>query len=587
MSKKCLLIIVLLLFVILLPTESQAYWGLRNINMNLPDSIYNGLKAADYAFSVSWARTEPEDDDYNWNNLDNVLDFMQDHGGNLILLFQVQSPWATEGESRAPDDIDRRTPLSDEPPERGYSDALYSFVYRVVDRSIYRYRNSQYYRFGPEPQYGWDVTDSTYERDVDDYIRCLRTAYIAAHDAGNDNPRNVYLSHGGFYYNTQLEREWYLLGEENEELQDSLITLLQSRYERHAIRINDWQDLANRVNPRGRGMPPTYWQDAIAGQTEYLDWFDVHYHFKPRFIFDELAAFEHVVEDSGGELRPWLAAEAAMQLAEGSLTDYEERFHAGDMARKWLLGKILGLRPICTPIVGFPPEHFYGLFDNELNEYSASEVYRALKTIERHFDWGVDEPEIIRDDNIIIYRDPNLFGMDMPLWVIDYIWLDALEDGNEDTIWYTPPVPRAERYEVYFDTVLQVDIFGDTLRELSLEGSDSIVVTQEPTIIIWYAWGSGVDENNNHVPTLFYINSVYPNPFNSEFRIDYDLRVRGDVNVNLYSLDGRIVGEYEYGELSPGAHTATIDAAGLPAGVYLLRIGSGEAVYSRKIVHLK
>ena len=322
--------------------SARDYWGLRNIDTRAPDSVYVGFDADYYAFAVSWARSEIEDDQFTWEALDNSLDMSERFGGKVVLVVSCDSRWATGGETRAPDDIDRRTPLADDPPQRGYSESLYDFTYNLVDHIAARDELVvRYLRFVNEPEYNWEV-DQDYEQDVEDYVRCLRTFYIAAHTAADENDLEILVSHGGFYYVHSLARKYYRLGEENEALQDSLIALLQSRYERHATRINDWEDVTNLVEGRG-GMPPNYWTDVMAGQTEWLDWFDVHYHFKPRFIFDELGSFEEVVQDSGGELRPWLAAEAAMQLAEGSLTEYDEYFHAGDMARKWILGMAFGL----------------------------------------------------------------------------------------------------------------------------------------------------------------------------------------------------------------------------------------------------
>jgi len=353
--------LILSIFVYSNSVLAEGYWGLRNINAQLPDSLYQSFGAIKDAFSISWARTERQDDEYTWDMLDNMLDFIQRNNGEGVLLFQMQSGWATGGESRAPNDLDRDTPLGDEVPENGYSELLYDFAYQVAIH-IYEYEGEpevRYFRYGPEPQYEWETTPDTYEQDIEDYVRCLRTFYLAIHAAGEDHYREVLVSHGGFYYISQLEREWFRLGEANEDVQDSLLTLLQSRNERHAFRYRQWEDLVRRMNPRD-GIPPTYWMDVMAGQTDFLDWFDVRYHWKPRFIWDELGAFEHVVQDSGGELKPWLAAEAAMQLAEGSLTEYEERFHAADMARKWVLGMAFGLKGICTPIVGFPPDRFLG-----------------------------------------------------------------------------------------------------------------------------------------------------------------------------------------------------------------------------------
>ena len=70
--------------------------------------------------------------------LDNVLDFIERNNGEGVLLFQVQSGWATNGESRGPDDLDRDMPREDDVPENGYSEVLYDFAYQTVSH-IYEY----------------------------------------------------------------------------------------------------------------------------------------------------------------------------------------------------------------------------------------------------------------------------------------------------------------------------------------------------------------------------------------------------------------------------------------------------------------
>ena len=163
-----------------------------------------------------------------------------------------------------------------------------------------------------------------------------------------------------------MEKIWYDYGEAHPKAQDSLLTLFNSHFERtYPPPVADWEDF-KRMHEDQIGIPPTYWMDVIAGQTEWLDWFDVHYHFKPRYIFDDLHAFEKAVMDSGGTLKPWLSAET---------TTYEERFHAGDMVRKWIFGMSAGLKGICTPVIGQPPERFFGLYSPEDKRYMSADAY--------------------------------------------------------------------------------------------------------------------------------------------------------------------------------------------------------------------
>jgi len=549
---------------------ARDYWGLRNINTRAPDSVYVGFDADFYAFAVSWARTELQDDEFNWQALDNCLNLAERFNGSAVLVASCNNRWATGNETRAPNDINRRVPLNAEPPEHGYSESLYDFAYHLVEHISERENpTARYLRFVNEPQYNWQMSRDN-ERDVEDYVRCLRTFYIAAHAAAEDNDIEILVSHGGFYLNRNLEREYYRLGEEDEDLQDSFLILLESRYERHSTRIETWDDLRQRVGNE-RGMLPIYWTDVIAGQTEWLDWFDIHYHWKPGFIFEELGAWEDVVQDSSGELRPWLAAEAAMQLAQGSLTDYEERFHAGDMARKWVLGMAFGLEGICTPMTGYPPEHFFGLYNSDGQEYLSAQTYRFL----RHLIDPTDDPEDISREMFLAYRFQEESS------IVDVVWVDALFDDVEDEYAYFPQAPE----DFYTATVF--DILGEVIERFEPDQVDTLSVSQEPVVIVWDMREGVVDEDEAVIPSSIQLVSVYPNPFNSEVTVRYDLTERAVVTMKLYSVTGIEVWSAPDKLQNTGQYRVLVDGDGLGSGVYVLALMSSDISVLQKVVLIR
>jgi len=565
------------------------YWGLRNISERLPDEAYRDFDADLYCFGVSWARTETADDQFNWDALNNSLDFAERYQGATVLVVSCDARWATAGQTRAPDDLDRRTPLNSRPPERGYSESLYDFAYNLTVRCAGRDRSIvRWLRFVNEPEYNWAI-GRDYAQDVEDYVRCLRTFYLGAHAAATECDLDVRVSHGGFTLSAALVREYYRLGERDEALQDSLIALLQSRFERHSTRVRTWADVANLAQGRG-GMPPTYWTDVMAGQTAWLDWFDVHYHFKPRFLTDELHAFEAAVRDSGGELRPWLAAEAAMQLAEGGLTEYDERFQAGDMARKWILGFVNGLEGICTPIVGYPPEHFFGLFDSELNEYSSAQVYRHLRRlIDRNLILNVED---LSERDLIDYRfvveDRNDFQWDDQWWGLETIWMNALSDADSSRRWIPMP-ERPEREDPYYDVVV-ASIFQEELARYQVRGDrenlpDSIEIGQEPTLIYWDYFESVEEEPTS--PARFRFLTAYPNPFNAIVNVRFSLAGPTRARLTAFDLTGARIEPLFDGPLPAGAREVIWDARGVPAGVYLIRLETENELRAAKAVLIR
>jgi hypothetical protein len=458
---------------------ASGYWGLRNIEMTLPGATFTELNPQYVAWGFVWDRVERPDNTFSWAGLDQAVDFTAQYGARTVFLLTPASSWASDGEARAPNDLDRAIPISDPVPERGYSEALYDYAYNLIDHAAKRNPDVLgYLRYGNEPQYPdhWITTEQTYRQDVDDYIRCLRTAYLAAHKAAADNNAEIKVSHGGFYYYSQLERSWFEYGEAHPEAQDSLVTLFNSHYERQwPLPISSWNDFSRRIQ-NTTGIPPTYWMDAIAGQTDWLDWFDIHYHFKPRYIFDNMKAFEASVSDSGGTLKPWLAAEAAMQIEAQGETRYEERFHAGDMVRKWIFGMAAGLKGICTPIVGAPPDRFFGLYSDQGDRYMSADAYAFVHSLIQPAAPPID----LSEQGAAAYRFKENS-------IVDVVWFDALFDTETDVVSYTPVVPEEFANRKTGDLKLQVyDILGLHLATLDVDQAPVIVpISQEPRVLIW------------------------------------------------------------------------------------------------------
>jgi len=483
-----------LLFSCFAHLSAEDYWGLRNINVSYSDDVYIGLNPQYVAWGFVWDRLERPDDSFNWTYIDQAVDFTAKHNAKAVLLLTPASSWATDGEPKAPIDLDRRIPLEAEVPERGYSEYLYDYVYKIIDRIAKRNPNVLgYLRYGNEPQYAdhWKISDQTFKRDVEDFIRCLRTVYKAAHKAANDNRASILVSHGGFYYNEQLERIWFEYGEANPDAQDSIIAVFNSRYERQWPKdIKTWNDFTRRMQSR-IAMPPAYWMDVIAGQTEWMDWFDIHYHFKPRYIFDDMMAFEKAVKDSGGTLKPWLAAEAAMQIEEAGNTVYEERFHAGDMVRKWIFGIDAGLKGICTPILGMPPDRFYGLYTEDDKRYLSADAYEFVHSLIH----PADKPERFDSNDVITYRFLENEK------IIDFIWLDAFFDTVTKSVNHKiakPSVPE-DKYNCRV-----FDILGNELHFFGFKEVTELNISQEPMILVWEQ-SNTADERKKYEPAEGYI----------------------------------------------------------------------------------
>ncbi len=85
----------------------------------------------------------------------------------------------------------------------------------------------------------------------------------------------------------------------------------------------------------------------------------------------------------------------------------------------------------------------------------------------------------------------------------------------------------------------------------------------------------------------FSLISVYPNPFNPETTIRFNLKHAGQVSFQLYSTEGKLVLEKKTGFLPAGGQAFRVGAAGMSSGIYFFRLVAGNSIATGKVVVLK
>ena len=89
------------------------------------------------------------------------------------------------------------------------------------------------------------------------------------------------------------------------------------------------------------------------------------------------------------------------------------------------------------------------------------------------------------------------------------------------------------------------------------------------------------------IPDKFTLYPAYPNPFNSETTISFDLPEAQQVTVTVYDLTGREVATLTNREYSAGSHSVIWDAGDFGSGVYVYRLNAGSFVSTGKLVLVK
>ena len=75
-------------------------------------------------------------------------------------------------------------------------------------------------------------------------------------------------------------------------------------------------------------------------------------------------------------------------------------------------------------------------------------------------------------------------------------------------------------------------------------------------------------ESSAEIPGEFALHQNYPNPFNPTTLVSFELPVASGVRLEVFNVLGERVATLVDGELPPGSHALTFDAARLSSGVY-------------------
>jgi predicted outer membrane repeat protein len=79
----------------------------------------------------------------------------------------------------------------------------------------------------------------------------------------------------------------------------------------------------------------------------------------------------------------------------------------------------------------------------------------------------------------------------------------------------------------------------------------------------------------------------FPNPFNSTTQIVFELVERSFVTLKVYNLIGQQVMMPTSGTMNGGRHAISVNASGLPTGVYWYTLSAGEFVATKKMLLMK
>lgn len=91
----------------------------------------------------------------------------------------------------------------------------------------------------------------------------------------------------------------------------------------------------------------------------------------------------------------------------------------------------------------------------------------------------------------------------------------------------------------------------------------------------------------SQTPLVFDLDEPYPNPFNPETTLNYDIAEPGNVSLTVYDVQGRVAAEIIDGWHSPGNYTLKFDGRNLSSGIYFAALSTHGQTTTEKLLLIK
>jgi hypothetical protein len=134
---------------------------------------------------------------------------------------------------------------------------------------------------------------------------------------------------------------------------------------------------------------------------------------------------------------------------------------------------------------------------------------------------------------------------------------------------------------VGFTSTRNTDYPGIVGAELHFLGANQRynLINQNPVVKI--------DSPENQIPKKSQLKKLFPNPFNPQLKIQYQVATYGQVQIEIYDSIGSKILTLVSDNQSPGSYELNWDARYLSSGIYYVRLSTGNQTDSRKAILLK
>jgi len=300
--------------------------------------------------------------------------------------------------------------------------------------------------------------------------------------------------------------------------------------------------------------------------------------------------------DDRAESRIWMSADHGTNWNPWSLTDIGISLSPGD-ARPEIYDLSLdskGQMWICT---------WYGVTyrkaDGTWKSFSELEgSYTFALTIDKNDHVWVpiseqkDLLEILPDESIIVHDSTKIEPLkyevnDLEADANGHIWC-ALSGGG------LLEIMPAGSFQQYTVASTGGALPEDVLIELELHNGEMWLATETKGVVRVAGLPTAIEAPafENTRPVDFQLFANYPNPFNPDTHIRFNLNRDENIELSVYNLRGELIRVINAGHFTAGSHTAHWDGRDqngqlLASGVYVYRLGTEQGTLSKKMMFIK
>lgn len=196
-----------------------------------------------------------------------------------------------------------------------------------------------------------------------------------------------------------------------------------------------------------------------------------------------------------------------------------------------------------------------------------------------HFEWGMNEPYFTYDYRSMDFAEPKVWDFSVGVY-------------NSPNTQFNLNWPNlgeiSEEYSFRLEDLTNGTVVADmrSAGEYGFTTGSAIADVVNFRMTVTYTEAS-VGDNGGLMVTEFGLASAYPNPFNAQTRISYNLQMDENVSLKVFDTLGRQIAVLSEGYQNAGSHSVDWNAKDVSSGVYFVRLESAGKSYIKKLILLK